>query len=123
MRSTEPDQPLDVDDMPPELKAALQKMSERHGGRRVIDLATGKAVAEDGHLMVACTTPGCETAAQRPADGQWAYLWERGWRWLGTQNVVSCPDCPPVVITGTDGSHRLGPGGGLARTPAGELEG
>ena len=44
---------------------------------------------------IACTT--CGTTQPRPADGQWAPLWDAGWRWLGAQRLYSCPVCPPVT--------------------------
>jgi hypothetical protein len=54
MRSTEPDQPLDPDDFPPELQDALRRMSQRGP---VVDMGTGAVVAQDGqlvHELVAC---------------------------------------------------------------------
>jgi hypothetical protein len=47
MRSTEPDQPLDPDDLPPELRSALAKMSERGP---VVDMSTGTVFAQDGRM-------------------------------------------------------------------------
>lgn len=54
MRSTEPDQPADPADFPPELQEALRRMSERGP---VVDMASGEVVAENGrlvHELVAC---------------------------------------------------------------------
>jgi hypothetical protein len=107
MRSTEPDEPVDPATFPPELQEALQRMSARGDGR-VIDMVTGKAVAEDGRMMVACSTPGCESAVPRPDDAQWQPLWNAGWRWTSDPaerplrlapraKVYSCPGCPPVA--------------------------
>jgi hypothetical protein len=66
MRSTEPDQPLHPDDMPPELRAALAKMSERGN---VVDLGTGDVVAKDGHLVGDLVA--CQECARAVALGWW----------------------------------------------------
>lgn len=55
-----------------------------------------------------CTA--CGTAVKRPGAGQWAALWQAGWRWLGTLGLYSCPDCPEVVSVIADGRHVAGPG-------------
>ncbi|QKV98211.1 hypothetical protein HUT19_41555 (plasmid) [Streptomyces sp. NA02950] len=57
--------------------------------------------------MLKCGACGASTA--KPAPAQYRPLWEAGWRWIGTLNLFSCPDCPPVVID-ERGRHRLGPG-------------
>ncbi|MFF9901290.1 hypothetical protein [Streptomyces longispororuber] len=50
----------------------------------------------------------CGTSAPKPAPGQWAPLWDRGWRWVGSC-AASCPSCPPVVVEEA-GRHVRGPG-------------
>jgi hypothetical protein len=66
MRSTEPDQPLHPDDMPPELRAALAKMSERGP---VVDMGTGAVVAQDGQLVHELVA--CQECARAVALGWW----------------------------------------------------
>lgn len=56
---------------------------------------------------VECTE--CEAAAPIPQDGDHRPLWETGWRWIASQGLFSCPDCPPVVLQ-RDGRHLRGPG-------------
>jgi hypothetical protein len=56
---------------------------------------------------VTCTT--CHTTVPSPADSQWAPLWDAGWRWIGSQDLYSCPQCPPVILV-QDGRHLRGPG-------------
>ena len=56
------------------------------------------------------TCTRCEASAEVPEDGDCAPLWDEGWRWIGTWELFSCPDCPPVVTVTTDGRHQLGPG-------------
>lgn len=46
----------------------------------------------------------CGASVTRPAPARYAPLWEAGWRWLGSLSLVSCPECPPVVIE-KDGRH------------------
>ncbi|MGW7090046.1 hypothetical protein ACWGH2_42055 [Streptomyces sp. NPDC054871] len=57
---------------------------------------------------VSCTN--CATSVPKPADAQWAPLWDKGWRWLGTLKLFSCPDCPPLLIVDEQGRHVRGPG-------------
>jgi hypothetical protein len=85
MRSTEPDEPLDLDDLPPELQDALRRMSARGDGP-VIDLGTGALVAKDGALVT------------DPPDGQ---------------EPVACSECARAVALGWWGSiarHMGAPG-------------
>jgi hypothetical protein len=67
---------------------------------------------------VICTL--CAVAVPRPADAQWRPLWDAGWRWIGSQDLYSCPACPPVVEVDAEGQHHRGPGAGapLASIPA-----
>ncbi|MEV7681502.1 hypothetical protein AB0O64_23555 [Streptomyces sp. NPDC088341] len=53
---------------------------------------------------VTCTA--CGTQVPRPADVQWRPLWDAGWRWVGSQDLYSCPDCPPVIVVDDQGRHR-----------------
>lgn len=66
MRSTEPDQPLDPDDMPPQLKEVLARMSQRGP---VIDMSTNAVVARDGHLLADLVA--CQECARAVALGWW----------------------------------------------------
>ncbi|MEU3704675.1 hypothetical protein AB0E82_20600 [Streptomyces anulatus] len=58
--------------------------------------------------VVTCTL--CGTTVPRPADVQWRPLWDEGWRWLGSQDLYSCPACPPVLVVDEQGRHVAGPG-------------
>lgn len=58
--------------------------------------------------FLTCTL--CGTSVDRPAAGQWAGRWEEGWRWIGSQNLYSCPTCPPMILVADDGTHHTGPG-------------
>ncbi|MFJ2780203.1 hypothetical protein [Kitasatospora sp. NPDC087315] len=57
---------------------------------------------------IVCTTTGCENAAAVPEDRDHRPLWMAGWRWIGSQNLYSCPTCPPLLIE-EDGAHVAGP--------------
>jgi hypothetical protein len=57
---------------------------------------------------IACTNCGATTDV--PADGNHRPLWEQGWRWIGSQDLFSCPPCPPVIVVTKDGRHQRGPG-------------
>ncbi|QDN94915.1 hypothetical protein FNV58_00885 (plasmid) [Streptomyces sp. RLB1-9] len=81
MRSTEPDQPLDPDDLGPELQEALRRMSARGDGP-VIDLGTGAIVAKDGHLVGDLVA--CRECARAVALGWWG----------STARHCSDPDSP-----------------------------
>lgn len=54
---------------------------------------------------ISCTR--CSTTAEVPADGDHSALWDAGWRWIGSQNLYSCPACPPVVVVDAQGRHTL----------------
>jgi hypothetical protein len=56
----------------------------------------------------------CQTSVPRPPAGRWARLWDAGWRWIGTWNLYSCPDCPQVIVVDEQGRHTLGPGAARA---------
>lgn len=62
--------------------------------------------------LLTCTTCGSSVPEQAP--GQYRPLWDKGWRWLGSLKLFSCPDCPPVVVVDQQGRHKLGPGAGDA---------
>lgn len=79
---------------------------------------TTEAVAAAAGEVI-CTA--CEASVAKPADCQWRPLWEAGWRWLGTMNLYSCPECPPVVLVDEQGRHKLGPGA-VAAPPANRAE-
>lgn len=66
MRSTEPDQPADPADFPPELQEALRRMSQRGP---VVDLGTGTRVAQDGNLVHELVA--CSECARAVALGWW----------------------------------------------------
>jgi hypothetical protein len=68
MRSTEPDQPADPADFPPELQEALRKMSERGS---VVDMGTGDVVAENGRLATDQVMVACHECARAVALGWW----------------------------------------------------
>jgi len=59
---------------------------------------------------ITCTS--CGTTTDVPADGNHRPLWEQGWRWIGSQDLFSCPPCPPVIMVTADGRHQRGPGAG-----------
>ncbi|WNZ14936.1 hypothetical protein [Streptomyces sp. 11x1] len=65
-------------------------------------------VAAEAARTLDCST--CDASAPRPPVAQWAPLWDAGWRWLGTWNLYSCPDCPQVIVVDEQGRHKLGPG-------------
>ncbi|MCA1223566.1 hypothetical protein [Streptomyces sp. 8L] len=52
---------------------------------------------------ITCTT--CKTAAAVPEDGDHSPLWDAGWRWIGTEKLFSCPDCPPLLLVDDQGRH------------------
>ncbi|MDJ0464962.1 hypothetical protein [Streptomyces sp. H27-C3] len=54
--------------------------------------------------VVVCTR--CAAEVPRPPDVQWRPLWDEGWRWIGSQNLFSCPACPPVILVDEQGRHR-----------------
>ena len=64
------------------------------------------------------TCTRCTATAAIPDDGNHAPLWDAGWRWLGPQwdgrkvgpDLVSCPNCPQVIVVTEDGRHVRGPG-------------
>lgn len=58
----------------------------------------------------ALTCGACGAAVPRPAPGQFAPLWDQGWRWLGSLDLYSCPSCPPVVLDDEHGAHHAGAG-------------
>lgn len=62
---------------------------------------------------ITCTN--CGATVDAPPDCQYRPLWEAGWRWIGSQDLSSCPTCPPVVVVTEEGRHQRGPG---AETPA-----
>lgn len=57
---------------------------------------------------ITCTL--CSAIADVPDDGVYAPLWDAGWRWIGTQELFSCPPCPPMIVVAADGAHQRGPG-------------
>lgn len=65
---------------------------------------------------VTCTL--CARSALLPENRNHSGLWDEGWRWLGSANLFSCPDCPPMVEVDEQGYHRRGPGAELARRAA-----
>ncbi|MFD7763620.1 hypothetical protein [Streptomyces microflavus] len=74
-------------------------------------------MTKDAHA--ACTR--CAAAVPRPEPGQWQILWDQGWRWLGSRNLFSCPDCPPVITVDKQGRHTAGPGLLTPQPPEPEL--
>ncbi|WP_329204005.1 hypothetical protein [Streptomyces sp. NBC_01435] len=56
---------------------------------------------------VTCTR--CRASAPIPEDRDYRPLWEAGWRWIGSQNLFSCPPCPPVIVVDEQGRHRRRP--------------
>ncbi|MDQ1041477.1 hypothetical protein QFZ75_007979 [Streptomyces sp. V3I8] len=61
--------------------------------------------------LLACSATGCQTTAPRPADCQWAPLWDAGWRWRSDpaecplrlaprSTLYSCPAHPPRHYAG-----------------------
>ncbi|MER6616325.1 hypothetical protein [Streptomyces xantholiticus] len=66
--------PLKPDDMPPQLKDALRRMSQRGP---VVDMGTGETVAEDGRLVdepVADDLVACNECARAVALGWWGSI-------------------------------------------------
>lgn len=63
------------------------------------------------YAPVTCTQ--CAVVAEVAAYADYAALWDCGWRWIGTQELFSCPACPPVIVVDQDGRHRRGPGADL----------
>ncbi|MFM9780366.1 hypothetical protein [Streptomyces scabiei] len=53
------------------------------------------------------TCTNCGATADLPEDRNHTPLWEAGWRWIGTQNLYSCPGCPPVIVVDAQGRHTL----------------
>lgn len=53
--------------------------------------------------ILICTA--CGEVATIPKNRDHRPLWAAGWRWIGSQDLNSCPGCPPVVIVGADGKH------------------
>lgn len=100
MRSTEPDQPADPADFPPELQDALRRMSARGEGP-VVDLATGAVVAQDGRMV--SDPPGeqpvaCVECARAIALG-----------WWGAISRHSGPADAPVCVLCSEGEATLAP--------------
>lgn len=58
--------------------------------------------------VVTCTT--CSKSVPQPPDVQWAPLWDAGWRWIGSADLFSCPDCPALLMVDEQGRHVRGPG-------------
>ena len=56
------------------------------------------------------TCTRCTATVDMPDDGNHAPLWDAGWRWLGSCDLVSCPNCPQVIVVTEDGRHVRGPG-------------
>ncbi len=54
--------------------------------------------------------PRCGASAPVPEDRDHRSLWDAGWRWIGSQGLFSCPDCPPVLVVDRQGRHLRGPG-------------
>ncbi|GHC36843.1 hypothetical protein GCM10010308_64160 [Streptomyces vinaceusdrappus] len=52
---------------------------------------------------VACNA--CKTSVPKPPDAQWKPLWDARWRWVGAEDLHSCPACPPVISVTEDGRH------------------
>ncbi|MFE2911389.1 hypothetical protein [Kitasatospora indigofera] len=52
---------------------------------------------------IECTR--CEVVADLPEDRDHSHLWDAGWRWIGTEGLFSCPECPPVVVVDEAGFH------------------
>ena len=69
-----------------------------------LELEEARAAGEE----LICTA--CGMSVPRPAPCQWTPMWEAGWRWIGTLDLYSCPECPPVVLVEEDGRHVRGPG-------------
>lgn len=95
MRSTEPDQPADPSEFPPELQEALRRMSQRGPVR---DLTTGDVVARDGRLT------GDEREEQLVACLECARAIALGWfgavaRHLGEPNSPVCVLCGEGAAT------------------------
>jgi hypothetical protein len=67
---------------------------------------------------VTCTR--CAASAPIPEDRDHRPLWDAGWRWIGSQDLYSCPACPPVIVVDAEGRHLRGPGADapLASIPA-----
>ncbi|MFE1206427.1 hypothetical protein ACFW5V_32590 [Streptomyces sp. NPDC058762] len=61
----------------------------------------------------------CGTTVPKPPPVQWSPLWAEGWRWIGSQNLYSCPACPPVIVV-DEARHVGGPGIELALRAAEE---
>ena len=59
-------------------------------------------------MVLTCTT--CGDTADLPEDRDHRQLWAAGWRWIGTLELYSCPDCPQVVVVDQEGRHHRGPG-------------
>ncbi|MFD3516248.1 hypothetical protein [Streptomyces sp. NPDC058657] len=62
-------------------------------------------------MSVTCTR--CAASAPLPEDRHHSALWDGGWRWIGP-DLMSCPDCPPVIAVAEDGRHLRGPGAAAA---------
>jgi len=86
MRSTEPDQPADPADFPPEVRDALRKRSERGP---VVDMATGERVAEDGRLVSDEQLVACLECARAIALGWWGAIA----RHFGNPDAPVCALC------------------------------
>jgi hypothetical protein len=56
---------------------------------------------------VICTR--CAASEPVPEDQDHRGLWDAGWRWIGV-DLMSCPDCPPVILIDVQGRHHRGPG-------------
>ncbi|MFD6825253.1 hypothetical protein ACFWC5_33595 [Streptomyces sp. NPDC060085] len=69
--------------------------------------------------IVTCTN--CRASALQPESGQFAPLWDAGWRWIASMSLYSCPQCPPVVLVDALGRHQAppqrAPGGGQFEVP------
>jgi hypothetical protein len=55
-------------------------------------------------MILICTN--CAEVATLPKDRDHRRLWDKGWRWIGTHDLFSCPGCLPVVLVSEDGKHR-----------------
>ncbi|MDX3516111.1 hypothetical protein PV755_45700 [Streptomyces caniscabiei] len=57
---------------------------------------------------ITCTR--CAAAVPVPEGRDHRPLWAAGWRWIGSQDLYSCPACPPVIVVDVEGRHHRGPG-------------